>query len=274
MRGDWRSTCWRRRAARGGPLRGGNSVGPKVNITLPLVSFEPVVGDQPDHRRWGGSRSGRGPALRRLSARSVTRNRLMVGLDRYRPAVEKVTIRGQEVEVVGVSAAGIAPAAGALPGPRRMFAGRDVGRRPLAMGGDLVAAIIAAGTGDPGDRRRGGGGRLGIDEQAISSPPSAGDAPKGVGPFVEKLAALGAGLDAAGGSGTGRDTTSRKRSRADRLGTRRTPSGAARRARWRLPRAGRRRAGAARRPTRSRSSMRRRHMTPRELRKAIGDLAE
>ena len=32
---------------------GANSVGPKVDITLPLVSFQPVLVDQPDHRRVG-----------------------------------------------------------------------------------------------------------------------------------------------------------------------------------------------------------------------------
>ena len=139
----------------------------------------------------------------------------MVGLVDIAPAVERVTVRGQEVEVFGVSAAGVAMLLARFPDLRKLFAGRDVGLDDLlAMGGDLVAAIIAAGTGDPGDPvAEEAAGRLGIDEQAdLLAAILRVTLPKGVGPFVEKLLALGGGLDAAGRSATGPATTSRKRS--------------------------------------------------------------
>ena len=83
----------------------------------------------------------------------------------------------------------------------------------MAVGGDLVAAIIAAGTGDPGDPvAEEAAGRLGIDEQAdLLSAILRVTLPKGVGPFVEKLLALGAALDA-GSAVSGPATTSRKQS--------------------------------------------------------------
>ena len=139
----------------------------------------------------------------------------MVGLVDIAPAVERVTVRGQEVEVFGVSAAGIAMLLGRFPDLRRMFAGRDVGMDDLlAMGGDLVAAIIAAGTGDPGDPvAEEAAGRLGIDEQTdLLAAILRVTLPKGVGPFMEKLLALGGSLDVAGQSATAPATTSPKRS--------------------------------------------------------------
>jgi hypothetical protein len=92
----------------------------------------------------------------------------MVGLVDIALAVERVTIRGQEVEVFGVSAAGLAQLLARFPDLRKLFSGRDLGAEELiAVGGDLVAAIIAAGTGDPGDPVvEEAAGRLGIDEQA------------------------------------------------------------------------------------------------------------
>ena len=101
-----------------------------------------------------------------------------------------------------------------FPDLRKLFAGRDVGMEELlAIGGDLVAAIIAAGTGAPGDpAAEAAAGRLGIDEQAdLLAAILRVTLPKGVGPFVEKLLALGAALDA-GSVGTVPATTSRKRS--------------------------------------------------------------
>ena len=73
----------------------------------------------------------------------------MVGLVDIAPATERVTVRGQEVEVFGVSAAGVAQLLARFPDLRKLFSGREVGADEIMdVGGDLVAAIIAAGTGD------------------------------------------------------------------------------------------------------------------------------
>lgn len=119
----------------------------------------------------------------------------MVSLVDIAPAAEKVTIRGQAIEVSGISAAGVASLLARFPELRRFFVGRDVPVDQLtAMGGDILAAIIAAGTGSPGDEAaEKAAGRLGIDEQAdLLTAILRVTLPKGVGPFVEKLTALGA----------------------------------------------------------------------------------
>ena len=140
----------------------------------------------------------------------------MVSLVDIAPAVERVTIRGQQIEVFGVSAAGVAMLLARFPDLRKLFAGRDVGADEImGVGGDLVAAIIAAGTGDPGDEvAEEAAGRLGIDEQAdLLAAILRVTLPKGVGPFVEKLLALGGALGDASGAGsaaTGPATTSLK----------------------------------------------------------------
>lgn len=121
----------------------------------------------------------------------------MVSLVDIAPAVERVQIRGQEIDVFGVSAAGVASLLARFPELRRAFVERDVPvDQLLAMGGDIVNAIIAAGTGDPGDEvAEEAAGRLSIDEQAdLISAIARVTLPKGVGPFVEKLAALGAAV--------------------------------------------------------------------------------
>lgn len=118
----------------------------------------------------------------------------MVGLVDIAPAVERVTIRGEAVEVFGVSAGGVASLLARFPDLRRMFSGRDVPvDQLLAMGGEIVNAIIAAGTGAPGDEAaEAAAGRLSIDEQAdLLAAIARATLPKGVGPFVEKLTALG-----------------------------------------------------------------------------------
>ena len=127
----------------------------------------------------------------------------MVGLVDIAPAVERVTIRGQEVEVVGVSAEGVAKLLARFPELRRMFNGRDVPvDELLATGGGIVNAIIAAGTGAPGDDdAEAAAGRRSIDEQAdLLAAIARVTLPRGVGPFVEKLTALGGavGLQDAG----------------------------------------------------------------------------
>ena len=122
---------------------------------------------------------------------------MMVGLVDIAPAVERVTIRNQEVEVFGISAAGVANLLARFPELRRVFAGRDVPiDQMMAMGGEIVAAILAAGTGATGDEAaEAAAGRLSIDEQAdLLAAIARATLPKGVGPFVEKLTALGADI--------------------------------------------------------------------------------
>ena len=69
----------------------------------------------------------------------------------------------------------------------------------MAIGGDAVAAIIAAGCGYPGDEKAEVvAGQLSLDAQAdLLASILRLTLPKGIGPFVEKLTALGGILDVA-----------------------------------------------------------------------------
>lgn len=124
----------------------------------------------------------------------------MVGLVDLAPAIETVSVRGKQVPVYGVSAKGIAYLLARFPELRALMAGREVAAEQLmAMGGDAVAAIIAAGCGYPGDpEAEKVFGLLPADTQAdLLSPVLRLTMPQGVGPFVEKLGALGGILGAA-----------------------------------------------------------------------------
>ena len=196
---------------------GGNDVGPRVDIALPLVAFQPASSISPITDEWGGIEVTGDVLLSdgQLRHDHAQGARLMVGLIDIAPAVGKghhPWPGGRGLRRLGRRHRAAARRASRTSG--RCSPGRDVGFDDLlAMGGDLVAAIIAAGTGDPGDPvAEEAAGRLGIDEQAdLLAAILRVTLPKGVGPFVEKLAGLGAGLDAAGPSGTGPATTSRKR---------------------------------------------------------------
>lgn len=123
----------------------------------------------------------------------------MVGLIDVVPAVEQVDVGGNKVAVHGVSAKGIAYLLGRFPELRAMMAGREVAVEDLmAMGGDAVAAIIAAGCGYPGDEKAEAiAGAMSVDSQAdLLGPILRLTMPKGVGPFVEKLTALSDALGA------------------------------------------------------------------------------
>ena len=85
----------------------------------------------------------------------------------------------------------------------------------MAMGGDAVAAIIAAGCGYPGDETAESvAGKLSLDAQAdLLSALLRLTLLKGVGHFVEKLTALGSILDVDGApSNTPPDSKLRKQS--------------------------------------------------------------
>jgi hypothetical protein len=80
-----------------------------------------------------------------------------------------------------------------------LMTGKEVGAdQLLAMGGDAVAAIIAAGCGYPADdKAEAVAGKLSLDAQAdLLTVILRLTLPKGVGPFVEKLTALGGILHA------------------------------------------------------------------------------
>lgn len=122
----------------------------------------------------------------------------MVGLLDIAPAVETVDVRGSKVSIYGVSAKGIAHLLGRFPELRMLMSGKEVAIEQLmTMGGDAVAAIIAAGCGYPGDEKAEVmAGSLPIETQAdLLAGILKLTMPRGVGPFVEKLARLGGLLD-------------------------------------------------------------------------------
>ena len=123
----------------------------------------------------------------------------MVGLIDIAPNVETVDMQGTSVTVHGVSAKGLAHLLGRFPELRMLMTGQEVEAPALmAMGGDAVAAIIAAGCGYPGDEQAETvAGKLSLDAQAdLLAAILRLTLPKGIGPFVEKLTALGGNLEA------------------------------------------------------------------------------
>ncbi len=124
----------------------------------------------------------------------------MVGLIDIAPSVETVDVQGASVAVHGISAKGLAHLLGRFPELRKLMTGQEVETEQLmAIGGDAVAAIIAAGCGYPGDETAETvAGKLSLDAQAdLLAAILRLTLPKGIGPFVEKLTALGGVLDAA-----------------------------------------------------------------------------
>ena len=123
----------------------------------------------------------------------------MVGLVDIAPSIETVEIQGTPVAVHGISAKGVAHLLGRFPELRMLMIGQEVEAAQLmAMGGDAVAAIIAAGCGYPGDEKAEAvAAKLAIDAQAdLLAIIVRRTLPAGLGPFVEKLTALGGILDA------------------------------------------------------------------------------
>jgi hypothetical protein len=124
----------------------------------------------------------------------------MVGLVDIAPHIETIEVQGAPVAVHGISAKGLANLLGRFPELRKLMSGQQVEAEQLmAMGGDAVAAIIAAGCGYPGDEKvEAVAGKLAIDTQAdLIGAILRLTLPAGLGPFVEKLTALGGILDAA-----------------------------------------------------------------------------
>lgn len=113
---------------------------------------------------------------------------------------EKVTIGKVQIEVTGVSAAGVALLMGRFPEIKDLMAQRAVpADRWAAIGGEALAAILAAGTGHPGDvAMEAAAAKLPLEAQAdLLNAILRVTMPRGVGPFVETITALLGGLDGA-----------------------------------------------------------------------------
>lgn len=133
----------------------------------------------------------------------------MVGLVDIAPVTTAVTIRSQEVTVTGISARGIALLLARFPELRALMTGREVALDELLkLGGDVVAAIIAAGTGAPGDAQaEAAADNLTLEEQAdLIAAIVELTMPRGLGPLVDRLSRLG--LLAGGGASAMQATTS------------------------------------------------------------------
>jgi hypothetical protein len=118
----------------------------------------------------------------------------MVGLIDIAPRTETVLVQGTPVPVHGISAKGLAHLLGRFPELRKLMTGQEVEIEQLmAMGGDAVAAIIAAGCGYPGDQHAEDvAASLTLEAQVdLLGAVLRLTLPGGFGPFVEKLTALG-----------------------------------------------------------------------------------
>jgi hypothetical protein len=132
----------------------------------------------------------------------------VVGLIDIAPRTETVEMQGTPVPVHGISARGLAHLLGRFPELRKLMTGQEVEIDHLmAMGGDAVAAVIAAGCGYPGDQAAENvAGQLSLDAQVdILAATSRLTLPGGFGPFVEKLTALGGLIQPAAQAGGGDD---------------------------------------------------------------------
>ena len=132
----------------------------------------------------------------------------MVGLVDIAPVTSTVTVRGQGITVKGVSVRGIAQLLARFPELRALMTGREVALDDLLrLGGDVVCAIIAAGTGAPGDADvEKAADNLTLEEQAdLLAAIVELTMPRGLGPLVERLSRLGL---LAGGASATQATTS------------------------------------------------------------------
>lgn len=126
----------------------------------------------------------------------------MVSLVDIAPATETVTVRGQAVPVHGVSARGLAVLLGRFPEVRALMAQQQqdiTADRLVELIPDAIAAIIAAGTGLPGDSEAEAvAAALPVEEQFdLLEAILRLTMPTGVGPFVARLARLGGALGVA-----------------------------------------------------------------------------
>jgi hypothetical protein len=117
------------------------------------------------------------------------------------PAAETIAVAGSEVAVHGISVKGIAVLLARFPELRTLMGGGEVDAelagKLMAIAPDAVAAIIAGGTGMPGSAEaEERAALLSIDAQLdLISAVLRLTFPRGVGPFVERLTALGGSLN-------------------------------------------------------------------------------
>jgi hypothetical protein len=91
----------------------------------------------------------------------------MLGLIDIAPAVATVAVQNASVAVHGISAKGLAHLLNRFPELRKLMTGQEVETDQLmAIGGDAVAAIIAAGCGYPGDESAENRGRQALARRA------------------------------------------------------------------------------------------------------------
>jgi hypothetical protein len=112
-----------------------------------------------------------------------------------------VPIRGQDIAVTGVSAEGLAHLINEFPEVRSLMAGRGVDlslEGILSLAPKVLAAIIAAGTGSPGDKAvEAKAGSLGVGEQAeLILAILEVTFPQGIQSFAQRLEAFGISLPA------------------------------------------------------------------------------
>lgn len=124
----------------------------------------------------------------------------MAGLLDIAPLSETVAVRGTPVQITGVSAKGIALIMARFPEVQQMMVGREVSvERLLEIGGDAVAAVIAAGTGNPGNAEAEAvANGLLVEEQAdLLEAIIRVSLPRGIGPLVEKVSGMANSLGGA-----------------------------------------------------------------------------
>ena len=133
----------------------------------------------------------------------------MAGLVDIVPAIETVEVRGQQLEVTGLTVEGIGSLLMRFPELRKMFETRSLDVEALLKSSDkLIAAVIAAGTGSAANRaaeKAANGLSLGEKAEVVAAIIRV-TMPKGVGPFVRLMDAVG--MDNVGPSATASATTS------------------------------------------------------------------
>jgi hypothetical protein len=127
-----------------------------------------------------------------------------------------VTVRGEQVEIAGITAETLGQLINSFPELRMALSGHAGELSPqhlISMGPRIVASVIAAGVGKPGDAaQEAAAAKLALGEQlAMIEAIFEVTFPTGVGPFVEKLRSWGF-LDDGGivASGWAQGTNSQK----------------------------------------------------------------
>jgi hypothetical protein len=143
----------------------------------------------------------------------------MPGLLDIAAAPSRVVVRGTEIDVFGVSAEGIAYLISNFPEIKSLLTGKEIALDVNALATTApkaLAAIIAAGTGNVGNRdAEAVAASLSVDEQAeILARIVELTFPRGIGPFAEAIQRLAEKVGAGSGAGTkAQDSTSPRQSK-------------------------------------------------------------